>query len=289
MLLFSLINLHVHRQEGRHEARDQGYRGLNVKQFHHWMPILRQADLDGHLYLTLAWQAPTRPELLEQIKDIVKAAVKAAVAPLDKSIRELTVKLASITTENAALATRLEKSEEALRNANIKIGAMEQYTRRSSVHLHNVAPESDQQKLEQLVDEITDVTKVDISSSNVVKCHWAGRPGMGGKRKVLVNFQNEKVRDKFLRSAKQLKGNPRIGHIVVHEDLTQTRYIILKRLLAMWKSKIIHFVCSYNGTMYYRIYENSERQFLTTTKEYKVLLSELDKVWLCNNCNKWSK
>ena len=55
--------------------------------------------------------------------------------------------------------------------AEEKLDAIEQYSRRSCVRLYNVEPETKQEQLAQLVEDISLKTGANITQQDIVKCH----------------------------------------------------------------------------------------------------------------------
>lgn len=186
---------------------------------------------------------------------------KDALKPLHNEIAKLSADLKSKSDECEDLRQKLD-------SVNEKLDSQEQYSRRSSLRLHNVDIETYKKNWEAVVKDIASVTDITLHPNDIVKCHPAGkRPNDNQKVQLLVKFTNERIRDQFLRCRKQLSELPQFSGLKISEDLTKTRYFLYKKLMELKRSKKLSSVWTFNGVLHYKVSFEGANQSLTSTQQ----------------------
>lgn len=206
---------------------------------------------------------------------LVKLAVRESINPLSEKIDKLTQTLECKNKEVETLTLRLSESEAKLTKTMNKLDKLEQYTRRSSVRIHNVDKSKWESNYQDLVEELASNMETDMSPENIIKCHPVGQSSDDNKCQLLVKFQNEKIRDNFLKNKKTLNNVPSLKHIRINEDLTPTRHYILRQMLKLRSDGLIDSVWSYNGTINYKFESLGKKFVLDTESELNELTKKL--------------
>lgn len=165
-------------------------------------------------------------EDLRQIKEMFIETVDEMFAR-----EEFTTKVANlINKEVQSLRDRTNKLEKENCMLKEKLDSLEQYTRRSSLRLHGMPEEKNENIEDKLVKIFQERMGVQILPEYIDRCHRVGpiRAATEARKKtvrpVIVKFTSYKFRESVYRSKAKLKGS----NFVVSEDLTSNRYQLLK-------------------------------------------------------------
>ena len=165
-------------------------------------------------------------EDLRQIKDLFNESVDEML-----SKKEFCDRIAKIiNNEVEALRVHADKLENENRKLREKIDDLEQYTRRSSLRIHGIPEESSENVEHKLINIFRDKLNINIPSECIDRCHRVGPIQVGSEttkksvRPVIIKFTSYKFRESVYRSKSKLKGT----RLVVSEDLTASKYALLK-------------------------------------------------------------
>ena len=127
-----------------------------------------------------------------------------------------------------ALLARTAKSETENHMLRKKIDDLEQQSRRLSLRVYGLSEEVNEDTENKLVNIFQEKLGVPITAESIDRCHRIGVIRAASVRKtarpVLVQFTSYKIRESVYRAKAKLKGTK----LVLSEDLTNTRYELLK-------------------------------------------------------------
>ena len=211
-------------------------------------------------------------ELQLEIVDMLKSDLERKKAELlirdqqiesrDDEIRQLKLQLANLTKTPPATTfpnttvTAIHGSS--LDNAR-RLDQIEQELKQYSVRISGFEPPSIQEnetpaaiKPSEIVCDIAREIGVEISRSDIDMSHFNSKPDQDGRRQILVKFLRFEDKLEFIKARKRLRGSATYKSVYLNEDLTRTRYQILKSLIQLKKDKVIHSAWSMNGDLYYK-------------------------------------
>ena len=163
-------------------------------------------------------------ENLDQIKELFDRSVNEMLAREDFCAK--VAKMISKEVESLLQRTeQLERENHVLRE---KLDGLEQYTRRSSLRVHGLAEEKNENIERRLVTVFQEKMGIPITADCIDRCHRVGPVRVTTDKKivrpVIVKFISYRNRESVFRAKAKLKGSS----LVISEDLTASKYALLK-------------------------------------------------------------
>ena len=156
-----------------------------------------------------------RAFLGEDMRDLIKTAVKDA---LDSGLSDLREDNERLTKENNELRTRVEKLEASQDDS-------EQYSRCNSLRVSNVEETADE-NTDRIVLYIGNTIDADLTMEAIDRSHRVGKPVVRKTRDILVKFVTYRARKSLYTMRKHLKGSEYDG-VFLNEDFTKSRSKLL--------------------------------------------------------------
>lgn len=141
-----------------------------------------------------------------------------------KFVSGLQKKIASLTSENEALKTRVQNPEEAADKA-------EQYSLRNCIRVSGIL-KRDGEGTDKIIMDLAEVLQSDVSLAEIDRSHRVGKPkpdvkgSHSGKRDIIIKFTSYRSRQKLCRKRVDAKKCGYQGTFI-NVDLTRTRSHIL--------------------------------------------------------------
>lgn len=149
----------------------------------------------------------------------------------------------------------------------------DQYNRRNNIRIFGIKEVQDENIETVVLEMFQSKLNVSLQPHDMDRCHRVGKPRADGKRPVIVKFLRYSHKIQVISNQRRLKGS----HIFIAEDLTSSRYKLLKQSMEKWDKKNVWL---YNG----KIYVNTEgKRIVISSQEdlnehIKVKLSQSDGV-----------
>jgi hypothetical protein len=177
--------------------------------------------------------------MTEAVAIAVDSAVNRVISAITPAIEASSSVSASVQTQ--ALISKYDNDK------------LEQYSRRESLRFIGI-PEEVGENLKAKIQEIAQVTDVDVKEEEIAVVHRSGQSYNGKPRQVLCKFYSREKREKIYSGRKKLKENPiHKGKTFINEDLTPLR----SKLLGYIKSiDGIRSVSTKNGRIFCNTSDN---------------------------------
>lgn len=188
-------------------------------------------------------------------------AVKNSVGAIEAKLNALTATLDTV--KNV-----VSKHTDEIRAINFGLDELEQYGRRVNLRFLGV-PEANGENTDLLILDVVNKMKVNITINDIERSHRLGKPGASGRpRPIIVRFSSYRIRAAVFAQKRMLKGSA----VVVQEDLTRFRYMLLKKAVASYG---FGKVWTADGRFFLTVVVNGEsrRQRRTVEELY-------DKLWI---------
>ncbi|KAB0797748.1 hypothetical protein PPYR_08741 [Photinus pyralis] len=149
---------------------------------------------------------------------------------IDTSIKEqLSATIQAYEDKVNNLEEQLKKTRSDMDDA---LDAHEQYTRINSVRIFGIPEKPNENIADVVVNTIADKLNCPISKADIDICHRL--PSNNANHKpIIIKFVRREIKNNIFYNKKKLKGTP----IVIREDLTQRRLLILKEAIKRYGSK----------------------------------------------------
>ena len=121
-----------------------------------------------------------------------------------------------------------------------RLDDLEQYSRRNTLRLTGIKAEVPPgETTDNIVMNIAEEMGVTLNPSDIDRSHFNSPPDPSKGRELLVKFVRHTDKVRFISKRKQLKSKPESLHknVFVNEDLTKTRYRLLRSLIKLKKIK----------------------------------------------------
>lgn len=227
-------------------------------------------------------------DLTEPVKTAISKAFsdENLIKTIARSIANVIVdKINSLLTEFEDRIRLLEenskKQELALKERNTEIKKLEkhcenqeQYSRRNSLRIYNQRwEEEDGEDTDRLVLHFirTDL-QIPIHQSDLDRSHRVGRPSTDNPRPILVKFVAHNMKNTVYRARRAVLKKS----IYINEDLTKTRYQLLREALKLKKDKHVKDVWTNDGAIFVKTHEEDTHRVLNYDELCDVLDSELE-------------
>ena len=213
--------------------------------------------------------------LYEQFKDL-KSELQATKADLQKEISELRDEvhakenqirnlegnLQNVSTDLEKALAKMDRQQEEIEKLKYTVDDNEQHGRRWALRISglNLDGTMDYNKL---VMDLGNEIKVNLKSSDIDRAH-----PVGVKKEILiVKFTNYSARSALYEARRKLKD--REPAVYINEDLTRTRYGILKSLLKLRARKLVNDVWTKDGRIFTNV--NGERLLIRSCDDVEKL------------------
>lgn len=150
-----------------------------------------------------------------------------------------------------------------LQEANNKIDHLEQYSRRHSVRITNNIPESRDEDTDALVVDIAnEVLDVHISPKDIVRSHRVGKPSRK-PRPIIAKFYAYKVKKDMVRASGRsiMHESPHARSVHVSEDLTKSRYAMLRKAQDLKNNSLIKDCWTTDGNIFIKDWSGLTKTF----------------------------
>lgn len=189
-------------------------------------------------------------ELIEKLQATIEAK--------DERIRELEAKLAKL---EASPAPAPPVPAPELSTIHSKLDEFEQRNRQWNVRISGLK-EDKAGNTDAIVLDIANTLEVDLSEVDIDWSHYISnqKPSNGNPHQIIVRFARRNIRRRFISARKRLRTldkNHKYNSVYISEDLTQSRYKLLRTLIQKRKEGKLHSAWSFQGVLYYRLAENS--------------------------------
>lgn len=207
--------------------------------------------------------------IAKAIGNIISKQLSAAVASLEKTLREKDKEIHSLKNRVVVLEDQLD--------------GLEQYSRRNSVRISGVKEEPEEvivtKTLALINDALTDEPQ--LTMADIDRVHRVGKPPASNAshnppRKILVKFATHRNKERVLRANALLKNLMPGSTIYVNEDLTQERASILYKARQLKRNNKIKDCKTYDGRFVIKDKEKKIHSARTISETLK-LLQTLDK------------
>ena len=186
----------------------------------------------------------------EKVRESMKEEVKAQIQGLKEEIVKKDMEIKNLI---GKIESRAEEQE--------------QYSRRNCLRFSNIPfKKDDGSEAEFASDMNTDKIVLDIcnnslgltaiTTDDISRTHVVGTPS-DGKCQIIARFNSYRLRHKVFSAKAKLKDDPDKRFIT--EDLTKTRYAIVKRLSGLWKAGKIKYHWTLDGRIFMRVTEKGPK------------------------------
>lgn len=171
---------------------------------------------------------PFTQSQIQDIKNIIKDTITEILnVGMVSDIVEKVLQKVNVENIHKNLATH-EKVIEDLRKQNNKLvnkmESMEQFSRNNNIRIYGVS-ENKHENIEDTVKNlIHNKLNLNITSSNIERCHRIGKVTEEKYRAIVVRMTNYKLKMDIIKSRKALKGTG----IIIAEDMTHEKHKLLK-------------------------------------------------------------
>lgn len=183
---------------------------------------------------------------------------------LEAKCREYDAKLRDNEEVVSFLQGRVDSLTDTVHRMEAELDHQQQYSRRESLRIANPIPEQRGENTDALVVKIArDVMGIPLSENEIARSHRVGKPKRNGKpRPIIVKFVSHKVKEKVYRAKDRIAMSGDYGKgFFVNEDLTKTRFGILKSARELWKAKLISEFWTRDGNIFVRDFHAKVKVF----------------------------
>ena len=141
----------------------------------------------------------------------------------------------SLSTDRDKIMTNIKDLEEDIKELEEELDDLQQYSRRTCLLIHGVKEERNED-IETAVKEVIDTKlQVGFDDKDIARTHRLGRKKDDNSkpRPIIVRFLSYRQRKKAFDAKKKLKGQK----IVITENLTKKRYLLLQRCVQEFERK----------------------------------------------------
>lgn len=178
-------------------------------------------------------------DILSKIMGDLKVMIKSAVSEvIDEKLDQLRLDNNRLEEENKKLRDRVEKLELAMDES-------EQYSRRNSLRLSNIA-ETPDENTDQLVHRVAEIIGANLSPGDIDRSHRVGKRGGKPHRDIIVKLSTYRARERLFKNRSKLK-NSELNGTFINEDLTKPRSELLYQARLRVKSKLLLGAWSSDG------------------------------------------
>ena len=180
--------------------------------------------------------------------------IKRTVNELKQAYKQISALTSKLSTENMRQNFMFKELHQEVTDQN-------QYGRRESIEILNIKEDIHQNELEKYAIEFLKKINVSVTSYDIVAVHRLGWKKQGKNRSVVVRFINRKNAIMALKNKRKSReiNNPDLKRLFVVENLCPVNKQLFNILYRMKKRNEINSVWSYNGNIFMKLYENSER------------------------------
>ena len=214
---------------------------------------------------------------VSELKQSLKEEIKAEFSQVRSDVIDTILK------ENAALKEKLGVSDSIIENLQKKLkkqdeelsdlkdslyesevnhDKLEQYTRRNNLEIAGISDRISDENLEEHVIDLLKDVGVTVSSRDIEACHRLPKSSSSKAKNLpkrsIVRFVNRKNVEGALRKRKLLKNNHKHNGIYFNENLCTNYREIWFKCRDIHRCNRIFSYHTYNGTVYYRLSENSK-------------------------------
>ena len=144
-------------------------------------------------------------------------------------------------------------------NMKVEVTELNQYGRRENVEFCNIPETIEQNSLEKHIITVMQSLDIKVSSYQIVGVHRIGKRSRVKPRNVIVRFVNRKNAFTLLKRKKQLKSGIYKNYFII-ENLCPTNKQLFNALYKRKKNKELHSLWTFNGQVFLKLEEDSDRQ-----------------------------
>lgn len=152
-------------------------------------------------------------------------SIDNSVAGINGSITGIENKLQSLSAALNGVAEECQLNSANLRKTDLRMDALEQYTRRNNLRLVGI-PEDPNEKIDEIViHTLNEKLKLNLTLHDVERSHRVGKRAERATRAIIIKFASYRTRANVFKEKRHLKGTG----LTLREDLTKFRLDLFRK------------------------------------------------------------